>query len=663
MNKIFLSTVAALCMLNQSASAGVFSQDSNKQAVTKVSRYADFAKNEAIINFKDGFSLNRAIKLLKRAVPNVEVKSRYKIVNALYIKVPGLAFDKIKAMFQNSPLSNFIESIDRNYIFQASQKSNDTYYSKLWAIENNGQKVNNKSGTKDADMDIDEAWNISKGSHDVVAAVLDTGVDYSHNDLADNMWSGNSHHGYDFAGDNDGNNDNNPMPDTPYDEKGHYHGTHVAGIIGAVGDNDLGVSGIAQNVQIMAVKVFRPNGYGYSSDILEGLDYVAQQKDNGVNIVSVNASYGGGGGQDGDSTSKAIEKLGEKGIVFCAAAGNDGKDIDNDPTYPASYSAKNIITVAASDQDDKLASFSNYGKKSVDVAAPGTNILSTYPDNQYAYLQGTSMATPYITGLVTLEAALSPDSSADDRIKAIEEGVDVKNALNKIGTSGRANALSTLNKLDSGSEPEPEPDPQNNPPKANDDTADTNENSSVVINVLANDSDPDGDAISIKSLTQPQHGSASVENGKVKYTPESGFSGDDTFNYTIKDTDGATGSATVKVAVKHINHTPVANDDSATTRYEQSVTIDVLSNDSDADGDTLTIQNTTTPKHGSVTIQNSKVKYTPDSGYSGSDNFKYTITDGHGAKATANVSVTVDEEESNNNGGWFGGGLGGWSFF
>jgi len=147
-----------------------------------------------------------------------------------------------------------VESVTPNYTVQIS----DSYSSKLYAIENTGQKVRNKSGTVDADMDVKEAWDKTKGNSDVVVAVIDTGVDYLHEDLISQMQDDGSHYGYDFAGDDNGNNDDDPMPDTPYREKGHYHGTHVAGTIAASSGNGKGIEGIAPNVKILALKVFRP---------------------------------------------------------------------------------------------------------------------------------------------------------------------------------------------------------------------------------------------------------------------------------------------------------------------------------------------------------------------------------------------------------------------
>ena len=630
-SNIFFTLTASLLLSGNVNAMDIVTPNIPINQESNTSKEKLFAPHEAIVLFTKESNFADLINKMQTLFDNFTY-NEYSLINGMHIIIPSKSYDEIKKLLESMP---GVKSVEPNYK-QLAFKSNDSYYDKLWAIENNGQSVNNKSGTKDADMDVAEAWTIEKGESDVVVAVLDTGVDYTHNDLADNMWSGTPNHGYDFAGDNDGNNDDNPMPDTPYDEKGHYHGTHVAGTIGAVGDNSNGVSGVAQSVQIMAVKVFRPNGYGYSSDILEGLDYVGKEVDKGVKVVAVNASYGGGGGKPGDSMDQAIQKLGDKGVVFCAAAGNNGKDIDNDPVYPAAYSATNIITVAASDQDDKLASFSNYGKKTVEVAAPGTNILSTYPENKYAYLQGTSMATPNVSGTIALLASENPDSSVDERIEAIVKNVDTKSALtDKVSSNGRVNTYNAVKSLDNGSD-------ENKPPKANDDSAATPYETKITIDVLKNDSDDDGDRLTLKSVTKPSNGEATINVDKVDYMPRSGFSGTDTFKYTVSDGKGGEANAEVTVTVdKKTNTPPKANDDSATTDYDKAVIIDVLKNDSDAEEDTLAIKSLTAPSHGVAEKENGKVKYTPNIGYSGTDSFEYTISDGNGGEDKAKVTVTI----------------------
>ena len=431
-------------------------------ALPSLKNARNFAKNEIIVTFKKGVSLFDATNLSnssnitmkkfnnqfndeikkKFGEQNCKVKG-YKNLGLMHLKAKNHSSEELIAYFRSDKMKQYVESVSKNNIIVPT--TNDTYYNSLWALKNTGQTINNVRGTPNADINISEAWEKTKGMQSVIIAVLDTGIDYVHNDLQDNMWEGEAKHGYDFAGDNDGNNDDDPMPDTPYEQNGHYHGTHVAGIIGAVSDNNNGVVGVAQHISIMSLKVFRPNGYGYTSDVLEALEYISEHIDNGDNIVAINASYGGYDGSQDDPLNQAIKKLGEKGVLFCTAAGNETTNIDETPSYPASYNADNIIVVAASDQNDQLASFSNYGKNSVDIAAPGTNILSTYPDHSYAYMQGTSMATPYVSATIALIASLYGETTVKERKAMILNSVDTKNALTgKVNSEGRLNANSAL---------------------------------------------------------------------------------------------------------------------------------------------------------------------------------------------------------------------------
>ena len=235
-----------------------------------------------------------------------------------------------------------------------------------------------------ADMDSPKAWDITTGSTDVVVALIDSGVDYTHPDLAANIWTnpweiaGNGMdddgNGYidDIHGIDSGDDDCDPMD---YDG----HGTHVAGIMGALGDNGLGIAGVNWRVKIMVLKGFEESSDGMDTSMeVEAINYILAMKAKGVNIVAVNASYGFTGSED-EVEKEAIEALGEAGILFMAAAGNDADDNDNSyyGHYPSSYDLDNIVSVAASDADGQLAWFSNYGEVSVDLAAPGQNILST----------------------------------------------------------------------------------------------------------------------------------------------------------------------------------------------------------------------------------------------------------------------------------------------
>ncbi|WP_457563403.1 S8 family serine peptidase [Caminibacter pacificus] len=291
----------------------------------------------------------------------------------------------IKKVYEELKKDPSVKRVSLNYVRKPLAIPNDPKFMKQWHLD--GADNNAK------DINVQNVWDRSTGSKDIVVAVFDTGISLYHEDLKDNIWvnekelngkpgvddDGDGYvddvYGFDFAKDLNGNNG-------PLTGDIGSHGTHVAGIIGAIGDNGVGVSGVNWNVKILPVKVFRPNLGAYDSDILEAIDYVLKLKDEGVNIVAINASYGGFGGDADNSPMKdAIASLGDKGIVFFAAAGNSG--IDNDliyydlPALPASYNVDNLVAVAATDENQKLTYFSQYGKKTVQVGAPGINILST----------------------------------------------------------------------------------------------------------------------------------------------------------------------------------------------------------------------------------------------------------------------------------------------
>ncbi|MBI2932800.1 MAG: S8 family serine peptidase [Planctomycetes bacterium] len=308
-----------------------------------------------------------------------------------------------------------VEYVEPNFIVRALDvMPDDPSFYQLWGLHNTGQTA----GTVDADIDAPAAWELGTGSAQVVVGVVDTGIDYTHPDLAANMWlnsdeipgngvddDGNGRvddrYGYDFA-----NNDGNPMDD-------HYHGTHVAGTIGAVGNNGVGVSGVCWTVRLMALKFLGASGSGSLSGAVSAIQYAIA---NGAHVLS--NSWGGGGYSQ--ALRDAIAAAHNAGIVFVAAAGNRNTDA---MFYPAGY--PNVIAVAATNHNDAKAFFSNYGFH-IDVAAPGVSVYSTKPSNQYGALSGTSMACPHVSGLAALlksrNAMLTPDqiegiikASADDR--------------------------------------------------------------------------------------------------------------------------------------------------------------------------------------------------------------------------------------------------------
>jgi len=344
--------------------------------------------------------------------------------------------ESIVQMLQKDP---GIEYAEFDFVYKADVIPNYPRFSELWGLHNTGQS----GGTPDADIDAPEAWDYSTGSNSVIVAVIDTGVDYNHQDLSANMWrnpgeipgNGNDDDGNGYIDDVYGidtyNNDSDPIDD-------NGHGTHVAGTIGAIGNNAIGVAGVCWNVKIMALKFLGSGGSGSTSDAIECIQYAINK---GAHVMS----NSWGGGAYSNALRDAILAAQNAGILFVAAAGNDSSDNDLDPHYPSSYDCDNIIAVAATDRYDNLASFSNYGPVSVDVAAPGVSILSTVPGNSYAFYSGTSMATPHVSGLCALLKSYNQSWNWIDIKRRVFAGVDRLNSLiGKILTEGRINAYNSL---------------------------------------------------------------------------------------------------------------------------------------------------------------------------------------------------------------------------
>jgi len=336
-----------------------------------------------------------------------------------------------------------IKYAEPNYIYRATDIPDDPRFSELWGLNNTGQT----GGTPDADIDAPEAWDVTTGSSSIVVAVIDTGVNYLHEDLAANMWvnpdeipangiddDGNGHID-DIYGIDTANDDSDPMDDDS-------HGSHVAGTVGAVGNNSLGVTGIAQNVSIMALKFLGLDG-GTASDAIIAFQYVIDMKQRGVNIKITQNSWGS------QSFNQALldvmNEAGALGILHFAAAGNSGVDNDVTPHYPSSFDSPYVIAVAASDHNDVRASFSCYGSQSVDLTAPGTNILSTELGNTYAIKNGTSMATPMVSGIAALIAGLPANYNSAQIRRILLNSVDSLSAWDSlVATGGRANAYNSL---------------------------------------------------------------------------------------------------------------------------------------------------------------------------------------------------------------------------
>lgn len=279
-----------------------------------------------------------------------------------------------------------IELAEPNYLRRVSATvPNDPEFSKLWGLKNNGQTVAGIAGTSGTDTNFIPAWKLARvSSADVVVGVVDTGVDITHPDLAANIWTnpgetagngidddGNGYvddvNGFDFAGDTNNSNDSDD------------HGTHVAGTIAAAGKNGVGVIGLQYRAKILPLRV-SPDGIVISSAAaIEAYEYAIDLKQNGVNIVALNASFGGPSFSSAENA--AITVLRDNGIILCAAAGNETVNNDVTPSYPANYNISNIISVASINQTNGLSSFSNHGAATVDLTAPGSNIYSTLPQH------------------------------------------------------------------------------------------------------------------------------------------------------------------------------------------------------------------------------------------------------------------------------------------
>jgi thermitase len=323
---------------------------------------------------------------------------------------------------------------------------NDPNFTELWGLHNTGQTILGTSGRAGADINASRAWDISTGSNSIIVAVVDTGVNYNHSDLSANIWTnpgeipGNGidddHNGYidDVHGWNFLTNTSDPLDD-------NGHGTHVSGTIGAVGNNGIGVAGVNWHVRIMPLKFLNFEGSGSTSGAISSILYANA---NGASVISNSWAS--------TNFSQPLKDVidASPAVVVCAA-GNDGGNNDiidvvkHTPQYPASYTSANIISVAATNQTDQRASFSNYGAISVDLAAPGTNILSTDFSGGYSYKQGTSMATPHVSGVAALVKSVNPQLTNVEIKKIILDHVDVLPSLaGLVNTSGRLNAYKSV---------------------------------------------------------------------------------------------------------------------------------------------------------------------------------------------------------------------------
>lgn len=373
---LLVAVIVFLCVPISRADQAGQNFGGNGQVPVQKHLKGEYVPGELLVKFKER-TLRAKMQALHSTLQAQEIRQIVPL-RVRRIKLPSdISVEEAITHYETDPN---VEYAEPNYIIHFMKMPNDSDFQKLWGLHNTGQEVNGVTGTSDADIDAPEAWDITTGSSEVIIAVADTGVAHQHPDINDNIWVNSA----ELNGAGDVDDDANGYVDdiygwdfwdndaTPNDY--NTHGTHIAGIIAALGNNNEAITGVNWTAKIMALRI--GGVVGTVGDAAAAIIYAA---DNHAHII--NASWGG---PDFSQTEyDAIDYANDHGVLLVAAAGNVGENNDVTPEYPASYDLPNIISVAATDQDDSLAEFSNYGINSVDVAAPGVNIYSTIPEFSY----------------------------------------------------------------------------------------------------------------------------------------------------------------------------------------------------------------------------------------------------------------------------------------
>ena len=532
-----------------------------------------------------------------------------------------------------------------NYIVRADTVPNDPWFDQLWGLFNVGQTVGTPA-TPNADIKATLAWDVSTGSTDNVIAVIDSGIDYLHGDLAPNIWSASAPFSVTIAGKNitcpAGTHGFNSIamtntalnPCDPMDDFGH--GTHVAGTIGAVGNNGNGITGVNWTARMVAVKFLDATGVGSVANAINSIEFVIQAAAvTGTNVRILSNSWSAAFSQ---ALLDEINKANANNMLFVASAGNDSTNNDVTPRYPASYTAPNVIAVAATDNRDTLATFSNYGLTSVHLAAPGVNVLSTTPGDLYQYMSGTSMAAPHVSGAAALVLSRCPINTATLKTTLLSTVDAIPLLAGRVVTGGRLNVDAAIRSCVPDFSIAATPDLVTT-------AAGTSANYTVTVTATAGFSGsvtfsvsglPTGATATFTPSSVTGSGSSIMMVNTPASTPRGSFP------LTINGISGTTAHTAAITLSTAINRPPLAVPDVATTLEDTAVTIAVLANDTDPDGDALTVKSVGAPAHGSAIINaDNSVTYRPSLNYNGADNFAYTIDDGHGSTATSTVTMTI----------------------
>lgn len=430
---------AAVCI----AGVDLSSQGRRGRRATTIVEGREVAEGEVIVRYRDPeFAVGRARAEFDADADEVETVGR-RGLRRMHSRRHRTR--ELLALLRANPDVEFVEP---NYVITADATPNDPAFGNLWGLFNSGQSIQGTAGIPGVDIGATQAWNSGGGNRSHVVGIIDTGIDYNHPDLAANIWSAPQAfsvtigsltincaagtHGFNAI-----NNTCDPMDD-------NNHGTHVAGTIGAVGNNGVGIAGVNWFTRMMGLKFLSAGGSGFTSDAIKAIEFAVQANQVvGANVRILSNSWGGGGYSA--ALLDAINRANTSNMLFVASAGNDNTNTDVAPAYPASYNSANIISVAATDNRDNRAWFSNYGPSSVDIGAPGVAIYSTVRNNGYAYFNGTSMAAPHVSGAAALLLSQCSSLSTAQLRSAILGTVDPVASMTGVTvTGGRLNANRAL---------------------------------------------------------------------------------------------------------------------------------------------------------------------------------------------------------------------------
>lgn len=438
MHLVVRSLCVAVLAAALPANAGPRDAGSQFQALLAANPLLDHDPGTILVGFAPG-----PVEARENALGLIggQVIREYELVPGLCLVRPAMDADQALALLAGVP---GLEYAEPNYVMRAAGVPNDPRFAEQWALQNTGQLVNGTTGKNDADIDAPEAWDVYTGDPNFVIAVIDVGVYYNHQDLAGNIWAnpgevaGNGIdddadgyvddiRGWDWVDD-----DNDPTP-------ADAHGTRNAGIIGAVGNNGTGISGVVWKCKLVPLRFLGPQG-GLESDAIAAIQYCVKK---GIKLSNNSWSAGGNYSQ---SLFNAISAARNAGHLFVCAAANGGKDIDNaGADYPSSFTLDNIISVAATTDKDGLWTSSNWGAVSVDLGAPGVKVLSTATPNTYNFQNGTSFAAPHVTGVAALVWGQNPGWTYAQVRTRILSTVRPLNALaGKTVTGGMLNAAAAV---------------------------------------------------------------------------------------------------------------------------------------------------------------------------------------------------------------------------